>query len=134
MILLMSLLAFGSPKYKNLKEGECAPFDGRLLNDDALSELIITKERAEKSCQIRIDYEVNRAKINEKYRYDVLKAKYDAETTKYQELISLRDKQIESLEKRPAPMDRAILMGAGFVFGAAATIGIVYAVKPGVAQ
>ena len=42
MILLLSSLIFATPKFTELKAGECAPWDGRLLNDEALAELNVT--------------------------------------------------------------------------------------------
>ena len=47
MIFLISLLFAQEPKYKDMKEGDIVPWDGRLLNEPALRILIedsVTKD------------------------------------------------------------------------------------------
>ncbi len=128
MILLLSSLLFAKPKFTDLKTGECAPWKGRLLNDEALSILITEDQTAQMSCDFRVQFEINKVKIDEKYKYDLLMSQYKAETSKLNEILKIRNEQIEKMK----PRDEAWLIAGGFVIGAATAIGIMYAVKPGV--
>ena len=82
------------------------------------------------SCDFRVEFEVNKVKIEEKYRYDLLESKYKAETEKLQEILKIGDQQIEKMR----PRDNSLLIAGGFVVGAATAIAIMYAVKPGLTQ
>ena len=130
MFLLISSLLLAEPKFTHLEAGECAPWKGRLLNDEAMAELIVKDQTNKMSCDFRVEFEVNKIKIDEKYRYDLLKTKYDAETAKLNEIIKIRDQQIEKMK----PQDNSLFIAGGFVLGAATAIAIMYAVKPGITQ
>ena len=118
------------PKYKNLKEGEVAPWDGRLLNEAALRILVEENATQDLTCDARVEFKVNEARIEERYRYDILKVKTDAELKQLNELIKIQDKFIKDLK----PKNNVWPVAAGFVGGAAISIGIMYAVKPGLTQ
>ncbi len=118
------------PKFTHLEAGECAPWKGRLLNDEALSELIVQNQTAKMSCEMRVEFEINKVKIDEKYKYDLLMTQYKAETTKLNEILKIRDEQIKQMK----PRDEILFIAGGFVIGAATAIGIMYAVKPGLTQ
>ena len=82
------------------------------------------------SCDLRVEFEINKIKIDEKYKYDLLMTKYKAETTKLNEILKIRDQQIEKMK----PRDNSLFIAGGFVVGAATAIAIMYAVKPGLTQ
>ncbi len=130
MIFLLSMLFAEEPKYKNLKEGEVAPWDGRLLNEAALRILVEENATQDLTCDARVEFKVNETRIEEKYRYDILKVKTDAELKQLNELIKIQDKFIKDLK----PKNNIWPVVAGFVGGAAISIGIMYAVKPGLTQ
>lgn len=130
MIFLLPLLFAEEPKYKNLKEGEVAPWAGRLLNEAALRILVEENATKDLTCDARVEFKVNETKILEKYRYDILKVQTDAEIKQLNELIKIQDKFIKDLK----PKNNIWPVVAGFVGGAAISIGIMYAVKPGVTQ
>lgn len=130
MIFLLSMLFAEEPKYKNLKEGEVAPWDGRLLNEAALRILVEENATQDLTCDARVEFKVNEARIEERFRYDILKVKTDAELKQLNELIKIQDKFIKDLK----PKNNIWPIVAGFVGGAAISIGIMYAVKPGIAQ
>ena len=87
MIFLLSLLFAEEPKYKDLKQGDIAPWDGRLLNEPALRILIEDSIVKDMNCEAKTAFELNKLKIEEMYKYDILKAKTDAEINKLNELI-----------------------------------------------
>jgi len=130
MIFLLPLLFAEEPKYKNLKEGEVAPWDGRLLNEAALRILVEENATQDLTCDARVEFKVNETKILEKYRYDILKIQTDAEIKQLNELVKIQDKFIKDLK----PKNNIWPVVAGFIGGAAVSIGIMYAVKPGVTQ
>ena len=118
------------PKYKNLKEGEVVPWDGRLLNEAALRILVEENATQDLTCDARVEFKVNETRIEERFRYDILKVKTDAEIKQLNELIKIQDKFIKDLK----PKNNIWPVVAGFVGGAAISIGIMYAVKPGLTQ
>ena len=130
MIFLLSMLFAEEPKYKNLKEGEIAPWDGRLLNEAALRILVEENATQDLTCDARVEFKVNEVRIEERFRYDILKVKTDAEIKQLNELIKIQDKFIKDLK----PKNNIWPVVAGFVGGAAISIGIMYAVKPGITQ
>ena len=130
MIFLISLLFAEEPKYKEMKTGETVPWDGRLLNEAAMRILVEDSVTKDLSCDALVEFKVNESKILEKYRYDVLKAKTDAEIKKLNELIKLQDEHIKQLN----PQNNIWPAIGGFIGGAAISIGIMYAVKPGITQ
>lgn len=130
MIFLLSLLFAEEPKYKDMKEGDVAPWDGRLLNEPAVRILIEDAATKDMMCEAKTEFELNKLRIEEKYKYDVLKVKTDAEINKLNELIKLQEEHIKQLK----PQNNMLPILGGFIAGAGLSIGIMYAVKPGVTQ
>jgi len=130
MILLVSLLFAEEPKYKEMKTGEVAPWDGRLLNEAAMRVLVEDSVTKDMVCEAKIEFELNKLRIEEKYRYDVLKVKTDAEIEKLNELITLQSEHIDELR----PQNNIWPLIGGFIAGAGISVGIMYAVKPGLTQ
>ena len=130
MIFLLPFLFAEEPKYTNLKEGEIAPWAGRLLNEAALRILVEENATQDLTCDARVEFKVNETRIEEKYRYDILKVQTDAEIKQLNELVKIQDKFIKDLK----PKNNIWPVVAGFIGGAAISIGIMYAVKPGVTQ
>ena len=130
MIFLLSLLFAEEPKYKDLTQGDIAPWDGRLLNEPALRILIEDSIVKDMNCEAKTAFELNKLKIEEMYKYDILKAKTDAEINKLNELIKLQDEHIKELR----PQNTIWPLIGGFIAGAGISVGIMYAVKPGLTQ
>jgi demethoxyubiquinone hydroxylase (CLK1/Coq7/Cat5 family) len=120
------------PKFSNIKQGEVAPFDGRLFNDAAVSKIIVDNQFQNLECKLRVDFEIGQVRAAEQYKYDILYAKSEADNQKYQEIINIRDQHIQSLEKYVRPSNAHWWAIGGFTIGAGATIGIMYAIKPGI--
>ena len=120
------------PEFAVLKEGEAAPFTGRLFNDAAVSKLIVQDKFKIEQCNIQIEYEVGKANAASKYQYDLLSARSEADDQRYQDLLSIRDDEIKFLRKAYEPPNNHWWLAAGFVVGAGSAIGIMYAIAPGV--
>ena len=137
-VLMGFLLAWSSAangaeeaKFTNLKEGDVAPFDGRLFNDPAVSKLIVDHQFRDLECKLRVDFEVGQANATSQYKYDLLYAKSEADNLRFTDVISIRDQHIKSLEKHVRPSNAHWWVAAGFVAGSATAVGIMYAIAPG---
>jgi hypothetical protein len=130
MIFLLPLLFAEEPKYKEMKTGETVPWDGRLLNESAMRILVEDAATKDLMCEAKTEFQLNNLRIEEKYRYDVLKVQTDAEIKKLNELIILQDEHIKQLK----PTNNVLPVVGGFVIGAGMSIAIMYAVKPGITQ
>ncbi len=130
MIFLLPLLLAEEPKYKEMKTGETVPWDGRLLNESAMRILVEDAATKDLMCEAKTEFKLNNLRIEEKYRYDVLKVQTDAEIHKLNELIILQDEHIKQLK----PTNNVLPVVGGFVIGAGMSIAIMYAVKPGLTQ
>jgi hypothetical protein len=130
MIFLLPILFAEEPKYKEMKTGETVPWDGRLLNESAMRILVEDAATKDLMCEAKTEFELNNLRIEEKYRYDVLKVQTDAEINKLNELIILQDEHIKQLK----PTNNVLPVVGGFVIGAGISIAIMYAVKPGITQ
>ena len=130
MIFLLPFLFAQEPKYKEMKTGETVPWDGRLFNETAIRILVEDSATKDLTCEAKIEFQLNNLRIQEKYRYDVLKVQTDAEIKKLNELIILQDEHIKQLK----PQNGIWPVVGGFIIGAGMSIGIMYAVKPGLTQ
>ena len=130
MIFLLPLLFAEEPKYKEMKTGETVPWDGRLLNESAMRILVEDAATKDLMCEAKTEFQLNNLRIEEKYRYDVLKVQTDAEIKKLNELIILQDEHIKQLK----PTNNVLPVVGGFVIGAGMSIAIMYAVKHGLTQ
>ena len=119
------------PTFKTLKKGETAPFDGRLLNNAAIAKFIVEDRTKIEQCNIQVEYEVNKANTKSKYKHDLLSAKCEADDQRLQDMISIRDDEIKFLRKSYEPSKNHWWLAAGFAIGAGTSVGIMYAVAPG---
>lgn len=119
------------PKFSNIKQGEVAPFDGRLFNDAAVSKIIVDSQFQNLECKLRVDFEIGQVRAEEQYKYDILYAKSEADNQRFTDVINIRDQHIQSLEKYVRPSNAHWWAIGGFTVGAGAAIGIMYAITPG---
>ena len=98
--LLMSGLAFANPDFVNLEEGQAAPFDGKLLTNESLTEIISQHEREINQCEINAEFNLKKFEANQQLRYDLLNTRYESEVEMYQIMIKSRDMQIKKDKKR----------------------------------
>ena len=129
ILLLMSLASAENPAYSFLDEGEVAPFEGILFNDAAVKELAVEDRLKAETCQIEINYYVDRAHAEKQLDYDLLKATTTAEMGKMNEMILIRDERIIDLEKQIKPQRPFWWMFGGFVIGTTSAIATFYSVK-----
>jgi len=117
------------PEFTSLEKGDEAPFTGRLFNDAAMAQLIVAKRFEGKECELRVEYEVDLTKAHEKYKYDILSAKCEADDMRLNELIDIREEENKFLQNQMKPNRNSWWLAGGFITGVATAIGIMHVVK-----
>jgi len=126
-LLLASLSHAADTSYSHVKKGQTVPFDGVLMTNDALVQMIATQESEVKTCELNSQTQMSLQKNELDLKYDLYEARCEAEKKMNEELIAIRDEQIEK-DKIKDVIQRTAFFG-GFVLGSAATIGIVYSLN-----
>lgn len=129
MLLLLLSTALAEPVAVRLKEGEEAPFDGRLMNDEAIANIIAGREMSIEQCEIQKELAVSLSKAEMQLQIDYLKAELETEEEKNTTLLALRDKEIESLRKELRPNKTMWAFFGGFVLATGTSLGTYYAVR-----
>lgn len=125
--LLVSLASAADLSYSNVTKGSKVPFDGVLMTQDALVQLIATQESELKMCQLDKETELALQKNNLETKYDLYASRCEAEKKMNEELIAIRDEQIKK-DKTKDIIQRTAFY-AGFFLGAATSVGIVYSLN-----
>ena len=130
LLFLLSMVASAEePKFVPLKKNEKAPFDGRLFNEAAVSKLIVDNRLKAQQCEIEIGYHTKRSKAEEKLKYDLLQAKYDADKQRLNDMLAIRQEENEKLQKLIKPSKTGWWLAGGFMLGTATSITIMHVVK-----
>ena len=129
MIWLLTSLSFGEPLMTPLVEGEPAPFDGRLLNDEAVVSILTMKEFAEEECNLQqaLDYSLKLA--DKDLQIDYLEAEKETLEKRHELLMQIRDNEIEMLRKHINPRRASWIFFGGFLLGTSSSLLTYYAVN-----
>tara|TARA_A100001515_G_scaffold144889_1_gene150569 strand:+ start:5762 stop:6154 length:393 start_codon:yes stop_codon:yes gene_type:complete len=125
--LLLSL-AHADPQFTQLKEGDVAPFDGRLLNDEAIVKLSIEDKFKVQQCDLQIEYEKQKLKELNELNLQKTTIELNSQIKILNEKVSLRDERIKEIENLSKPLKPISYAAGGFLLGTATTISILYAV------
>ena len=125
--LLISGLALANPDFVNVEEGQPAPISGKILTNEALSEIISQHEREVKQCKIDAEFNFKEFEANQQLSYDLLSARYESEVKMYQIMVEARDVQIKKDKKRDV-WQRWATYGA-FMLGVGTTVAVTYSVN-----
>ena len=113
---------------KSITQGEAAPFDGTLLNQAAVAEMLIKLNKTEEFCKLKLKEEREIQKTNCNLAVDKLKIANDFEISVYKSQNDFLRKQIDlsvkRLEKRSVATEWWFV--GGFVLGALAALGSGY--------
>lgn len=126
-IILVLGVAFANPDFTSLEKGTPAPFSGKLLTDEALSEIISQNERKIEQCKIDADYSFKKYQADQQLKYDLLNVRYQSEMTMYLDMIAARDAQIKKDKKRDV-WQRWAVYGA-FMLGVGTTVAVTHSVN-----
>ena len=127
--MLLASLAYGEAQFTNLKVGEPAPFNGRLLNDEALATLVVNQESIEEACSIEIDYELDKAKANWNYDFELMKISLEGKLERSEARIEAQQQELDYLRATVKPNRTFLWVSTGFVIGTATSVAIFNSVK-----
>ena len=129
MILFLLSTALAEPLMVHLKEGDVAPFDGRLMNDEAVANIIAGREMSVEQCEIQKELAISLTKADLQLEIDYLNAELETETEKNTTLLELRDQEISSLRKEIKPNKTMWAFFGGFLLATGTSLGTYYAVR-----
>ena len=112
--------------YITLKKGEHAPFDGKLLKNNALAKIISNNNERVEKLKVEHNYALSKIEIDLGLKYDLLESQRSAEEKMYKKMINARDEQIKLSAKKDTLQKLATY--GGFILGAATSIAIFYSV------
>ena len=129
MLLFLLATALADPMLIPLREGDVAPFDGRLMNDEAVANIIAGNEMTLEQCEIKTELKVSVVKAELQLEIDYLKAELETEQIKNATLLELRDTEISSLRKEMKPNKTMWAFFGGFLLASGTSLGTYYSVR-----
>ena len=129
MLLFLLSTALAEPLMLHLEEGEAAPFSGRLMNDEAVANIIAGKEMSIEQCEIQKELAISLTKAELQLQIDYLNAELETESTKNTTLLELRDQEIAALRKEIKPNKTMWAFFGGFLLASGTSLGTYYAVR-----
>ena len=127
--MLLASIAYGEAQFTNLKVGEPAPFNGRLLNDEALATLVVNQESIEEACSIEIDYELDKAKAKWNYDFELMKISLEGKLERSEARVEAQQQELDYLRATVKPNRTFLWVSTGFVIGTATSVAIFNSVK-----
>ena len=129
MILFLLSLANAEPLMMRVERGQAAPFDGRLFNDEAVASILADSESVTQQSEIRKDLEWKTQMAELQYKYDILEAEHDALKYKHNNIVAIRDEEIEVLRKQGSTKRSTWMFLGGFALGTGASLATYHAAK-----
>lgn len=129
ILLLWTSLAWGQPQFTQLEEGDVAPFAGRLLNDEAISTILVDQQLASDECQIAVDYELDIAMASWSYQMSIQELTLLGKLERSEVLVESQKEQIVYLQQQVKPAKPFIWITTGFIVGTLSSLGIYHSVK-----
>jgi len=129
MILFLLSTALADPMLIHLKEGDVAPFDGRLMNDEAVANIIAGNGLTLEQCEIQKSLAIATIKAEQQLEIDYLKAELETEQAKNATLLELRDTEISALRKEMKPNKTMWAFFGGFLLASGTSLGTYYSVR-----
>ena len=118
------------PKFTNLKQGECAPFDGTLFNPPATAQLITENRYAMTECDLRVEYEIKKTQAEMNLQIETLQISWEALSEKHNLLMDIKNNEINTYREmaldQPNKNNHWWLAG-GVVVGIGLSLGTFYA-------
>ena len=129
ILMLFASLAYGEAQFTNLKVGEPAPFNGRLLNDEALATLVVNQESIEEACQIEVDYELDKAQAKWNYDFELMKIGLEGKLERSEARVETQQQELDYLRATVKPNRTFLWISTGLVIGTATSVAIFNSVK-----
>ena len=119
------------PKFTQLEQGEEAPFAGTLFNPAATAKLIADHQYSLLECDLRVQYEIDRARTDMQLQLDSLQISYNALDERHKLLMDIKNNEIDTYREmalnQPNDNSHWWLLG-GVVAGIGLSLGTFYAV------
>jgi len=130
-ILLFPTLAHGSEKVATVKQGDRAPFTGTLFNTEAAARLLADLETNKKWCEIETARKLGIQKAEMQLKVDILQASHDSLQIRHDEIIKIKNGQIDYLEKKLTKprIPNELWFVIGTIAGASLAIGAGYSMS-----
>ncbi len=122
--MLLASLAYGEPQFTNIKLGEPAPFNGRLLNDEALATLVVNQDSIEEACAIEIDYELEKARAKWNYDFEIMKISLEGKLERSEARLQAQQEEIDYLRAVIKPNRTFLWVSTGFLVGTGTSLAI----------
>lgn len=127
-LLLIASLA-SAEDFKNLEQGQPAPFTGTLLRPEAMATIFTTHDAEIAQCKADNEHEIQKQEI--KCELDIQKIQYDFDSYKMtkEALIVEKDKELDKayeLLKKQTKNQTPMWIGIGFAAGFVTSIGTIY--------
>jgi hypothetical protein len=129
LFFVLATATAADPQFTKLKEGDIAPWAGRLFNDEAVAKFLVEDKFKIEQCNIQTSYELNILKSQLDLEYTKKSIDLQTQLAILNQKVTLRDERIKSLEKLKTPPNAFLWTAAGFVIGSGITVGITYAVN-----
>tara|TARA_Y100001972_G_scaffold119133_1_gene160042 strand:+ start:242 stop:733 length:492 start_codon:yes stop_codon:yes gene_type:complete len=120
-----------NPQILTLKKDQKAPFDGTFFSTSASAKLIVDLEFNEETCKIETERQLSLLDAKLKLDLDLLQSKYDSLESRHDEVIKIKNDQIDFLETKIKP--RPWYASGEFLFGMGVLGGILVTVAAGYA-
>ena len=116
----------------SLKKGQKAPFDGTLLDVEAIARILADKTISKLKCELTLSTELAKLKAKSTLNLNVCKISLNSTKAKLRDLLIIKDNEIKRLAKlayKPKRDLTALWFSIGVVVGVGTTIGIAYVTK-----
>jgi len=132
IILLLPKLAYSDPIITTIEAGECieVPFNGTLLNNEAVAKVLGDKKFDEKELKLDYEFQLEKQKLTFQLEVDNWVIKYNSLQFQHTQILELKNNEIDRLMQELMEDEDYtiwIFMG-GVVVGSLLAIGITYAV------
>ncbi len=128
LFLISMAMAQDPPKYTELPEGYPAPFTGYLLDQPALT-LLVMNAKLGMECPAEIDYQVGIMEAQKEREMRMLLSDYELEVSLMEDEVTQQKDRIEQLEKLKKPIKRSIWVAVRAAHRVETTIAISNAVN-----
>ena len=129
LFFLLATATAADPQFTKLKQGDPAPWDGRLFNDEAVAKFLVEDKFKIEQCEIQTTYELKNLRSDLELEYMRKTIDLETQIKILDQKVELRDQRIKSLEKMKTPPNSFLWSAVGFIAGAGVTVGITYAVN-----
>jgi len=128
-LLLITKLALAQD-FKNLNQGDVAPFSGTLITPEGIAKIVSTQDAELATCKEKARHDLEILKISKDVEIEKLSHDLEQEQVSCDSSLREKDKELDrayDLIKKQNKNIVPLWIGLGFVGGVASTLGTIYA-------